>query len=365
VTTSPVAPRTTRHSVFHRLRVSSVERLTDDAVAVTFEVPPELREEYRFAAGQHVNVSVPGGDEVRRSYSICAPAGSGTLRIAVKRIPDGTFSSYALGSLAPGDELDVMTPAGRFTPALDPAHTRHYVAIAAGSGITPVMSIVSTVLDVEPGSRVTLIYGNRTSQSVMFLDELADLKDAYPSRLHLVHVLSREAQETELLSGRIDEERLERLLGTLVPLVSVDEWYLCGPHEMVTAAREVLRRHGVDRRHVHAELFHVGDPPPRAVDAPPREAAAASVTVVLDGRRSTVEIADPDETVLEAVLRVRNDAPFACKGGVCGTCRAKLLDGKVEMERNFALEDEEVGAGYVLTCQSHPSTPSVSLDYDA
>ena len=368
MTTDVAAPKAARHSVFHRLRVSSVERLTDDAVAVTFDVPPELSDEYRFAAGQHVNVSVPGGDEVRRSYSICAPAGSGRLRIAVKRIPDGTFSSYALSTLAPGDELDVMTPAGRFTPTLDPANAKHYVAIAAGSGITPVMSIVATILDEEPASRVTLIYGNRTSRSVMFLEELADLKDLHPSRLHLLHVLSREEQEAELLSGRIDEDRLERFLAMLIPPDSVDEWYLCGPLQLITTAREVLLRNGVDRSHVHSELFHVGDLPPRpaaGTQAPGAATAVSEVTVVLDGRRSTVEIADPDETVLEAVLRVRNDAPFACKGGVCGTCRAKLLDGKGDMERNFALEDNEVDTGYVLTCQSHPSTPKVSLDYDA
>ena len=361
--TTAVRPGSRRHSVFHRLRVASVEHLTDDAVAVTFDVPQHLGADYAFTAGQHVNVSVPGGDGIRRSYSICAPQGSGLLRIAIKRIPDGTFSSFALGALSPGDELDVMTPAGRFTPDLDVGNAKHYVAVAAGSGITPVISIIGSILQVEPASRVTLVYGNRTSQTVMFLDELSDLKDVYPDRLHLVHVLSREARETDLLSGRIDEPRLERFLGTLIPPKTVDEWYLCGPLELVTTARRVLLAHGVDRAHVHSELFHVGEPPP----SPPldRPATLSVVTAVLDGRRSTVELADPDETVLEAVLRVRNDAPFACKGGVCGTCRAKLLDGKLDMERNFALEEDEVQAGYVLTCQSHPSTPEVSLDYDA
>jgi ring-1,2-phenylacetyl-CoA epoxidase subunit PaaE len=361
--TTAVRPGSRRHSVFHRLRVASVERLTDDAVAVTFDVPQHLGADYAFTAGQHVNVSVPGGDGIRRSYSICAPQGSGLLRIAIKRIPDGTFSSFALGALSPGDELDVMTPAGRFTPDLDVGNAKHYVAVAAGSGITPVISIIGSILQVEPASRVTLVYGNRTSQTVMFLDELSDLKDVYPDRLHLVHVLSREARETDLLSGRIDEARLERFLGTLIPPETVDEWYLCGPLELVTTARRVLLAHGVDRARVHSELFHVGEPPP----PPPldRPATLSVVTAVLDGRRSTVELADPDETVLEAVLRVRNDAPFACKGGVCGTCRAKLLDGKLDMERNFALEEDEVQAGYVLTCQSHPSTPEVSLDYDA
>jgi ring-1,2-phenylacetyl-CoA epoxidase subunit PaaE len=270
--------------------------------------------------------------------------------------------------LQPGDSIDVMTPTGRFHVPLDPANAKHYCAFAAGSGITPVISIVASALEVEPASTFTLVYGNRSTSSIMFLDELADLKDLHPSRLHLLHVLSREEQETELLSGRIDEDRLERFLATLIPPDSVDEWFLCGPLPLVTTAREVLLRNGVDRSHVHSELFHVGDLPPRpaaGTQAPGAATAVSEVTVVLDGRRSTVEIADPDETVLEAVLRVRNDAPFACKGGVCGTCRAKLLDGRVEMERNFALEDDEVDAGYVLTCQSHPSTPKVSLDYDA
>jgi ring-1,2-phenylacetyl-CoA epoxidase subunit PaaE len=354
-----------RHSVFHRLRVASVERLTADAVAVTFDVPTGLRDDYTFAAGQHVNVSVPGGDGVRRSYSICSPQGSGQLCIAIKRIPDGTFSAFALGALSPGDELDVMTPAGRFTPNLDPANAKHYVAMAAGSGITPIISIVASILQTEPGSRVTLVYANRTSQTVMFLDELADLKDVYRERLHLMHVLSREARETDLLSGRIDQPRLKRFLATLIPPDTVDEWYLCGPLELVTMARRVLLLdHGVDRAHVHSELFHVGEPPtaPAPVERPPERSV---VTALLDGRRSTVELADPDETVLEAVLRVRNDAPFACRGGVCGTCRAKLLDGEVVMEQNFALEEQEVGASYVLTCQSHPTTSTISVDYDA
>jgi ring-1,2-phenylacetyl-CoA epoxidase subunit PaaE len=286
------------------------------------------------------------------------------LRIAIKRIPDGTFSAFALGALEPGDELDVMTPAGRFTASLDPAHAKHYVAVAAGSGITPIISIVASMLQTEPGSRVTLIYANRTSQTVMFLDELADLKDIYRDRLHLMHVLSREARETDLFSGRINQPRFERFLATLIPPETVDEWYLCGPLELVTMARRVLLGRGVDRAHIHSELFHVGEPPtaPAPIERPPERTV---VTALLDGRRSTVELADPDETVLEAVLRVRNDAPFACRGGVCGTCRAKLLDGKVVMEQNFALEEEEVGASYVLTCQSHPTTPTISVDYDA
>lgn len=357
-----------RHSVFHRLRVAAVDRLTDDAVAVTFEVPPELRSEYEFLPGQHVNVALPdGGDDTRRSYSICAAPSEGRLRIGVKRIPGGVFSAYALDGMKPGDELDVMTPAGRFTPQLDPGSAQHYAAIAAGSGITPVLSIVAAALETEPASRVTLLYGNRTSRSVMFLDELADLKDRYPDRFNLVHVLSRESQGTDLKSGRIDGERLGRFFDTLLPPDTVDDWFLCGPYAMVTELRETLGARGVERARVHSELFHVGDLPARE-EAPAAGAEVAErseVTVVLDGRKTTVAVVDPDETVLEAVLRVRNDAPFACQGGVCGTCRAKLLDGEVAMDRNYALEEDEVAAGYRLTCQSHPTTPSVQFDYDA
>lgn len=353
-----------RHSVFHRLTVRAVDRLTDDAVAVTFDVPDELREQYRFAPGQHVNVAMPDGDGTRRSYSICAAPSEGRLRIAVKKIPGGAFSAYALEGLTPGAELDVMTPAGRFTPDLDPANAKHYVAIAAGSGITPVLSIMAAILDVERASRVTLLYGNRTSRSIMFLEELADLKDRYLDRFHLVHLLSREAQDVELTSGRLDRDRLGRFLDTVLAADTVDDWFLCGPYAMVTDLRKLLVERNVDFGRIHSELFHVGDLPASAEAATP-SVDGSEVTVVLDGRKSVVVVEDTDETVLEAVLRVRGDAPFACRGGVCGTCRAKLLDGAVTMERNFALEADEVDSGYVLTCQSHPTTPTVSLDYDA
>ncbi len=354
-----------RHSVFHRLTVSGIERLTDDAVALTFDVPDELADDYRFAPGQHVNVALPNGDGTRRSYSICSTPSEGRLRIAVKRIPGGEFSAYALEGLKVGAELDVMTPAGRFTPELDPANAKHYVAIAAGSGITPVYSIIASALETEPRSRVTLLYGNRTSRSVMFLEELADLKDRYLDRFHLVHVLSREVMDAELTSGRIDRHRLGRLLDTLLPPATVDEWFLCGPYAMVTELRGLLVERGAEPAQIHSELFHVGEVPPTPREVAEPMAEGSVVNVVLDGRRTLVTIEDPDETVLEAVLRERNDAPFACKGGVCGTCRAKLLDGSVTMERNFALEDDEVAAGYVLTCQSHPTTAEVTLDYDA
>ena len=354
-----------RRAVFHPLKVAAIEAITDDAVAITFAVPAELVAEYEFTAGQHLTIR-RAGDEVRRSYSICSPAGSGVLRIGVKRIPGGEFSAYAAHELKVGDELEVMTPLGRFGTTLDPANVKHYAFVAAGSGITPVLSLVATILATERGSRVTLLYGNRTAGSVMFADELADLKDRYAERLHLVHVLSRESTEVELFSGRIDAERLRRMFATILPLDSVDEWFLCGPYAMVVGAQELLLGEGVAREHVHAELFHVGDEAPTApVAVTVVDVDAAEVTVILDGRRSTFSLGEHSKAVLDATLAVRSDAPFACKGGVCGTCRAKVLDGSVRMDTNWALEPDEIRAGYVLTCQSHPTTPTVTLDFDA
>jgi ring-1,2-phenylacetyl-CoA epoxidase subunit PaaE len=356
------------HSVFHPLTVESIEPLTEDSVAITFAVPDELREEYRFTQGQHVNIRTElAGDDVRRSYSICSPVSSGRLRIAVKRLPGGAFSEHALETLKAGDVLDVMTPTGRFFTELGPAHEKHYVAVAAGSGITPVLSIVATTLESEPRSSVTLIYANRTHRSVMFLEEVEDLKDRYPDRMQLIHVLSREPQEVELFSGRLDEDRLTRILDTIVTVDTVDEWFLCGPFAMVQSLRKVLVHAGVAKRSIHAEVFHVDSSPVRRTPAATPAAAGegAEVTITLDGRQSTFRLGSDGPPVLDAAVTVRADVPFACKGGVCGTCRAKVVEGEVTMDSNYALEPDEVDAGYVLTCQSHPTTDRVVLDYDA
>jgi ring-1,2-phenylacetyl-CoA epoxidase subunit PaaE len=361
--TTTTLPR--RRASFHSLKVTAIEAITDDSVAITFDVPSELAGEYEFSAGQHLTIRRQG-EEIRRSYSICSPEGSGVLRIGVKRIPGGEFSAYAAHELRVGDALEVMTPLGRFGTTFDPANAKHYAFVAAGSGITPVLSLVATILAIEPAGRVTLLYGNRTAGSVMFADELADLKDRYAERFHLVHVLSRESTEVELFNGRIDADRLQRMFATILPLDTVDEWFLCGPYAMVVGAQELLLGEGVPREHVHAELFHVGDEAPQApVEESTADEDAAQVTVILDGRRSTFPLAEHSKPVLDATLSVRSDAPFACKGGVCGTCRAKVLEGSVRMDTNWALEPDEIRAGYVLTCQSHPTTPAVTLDYDA
>ncbi|WP_018252586.1 1,2-phenylacetyl-CoA epoxidase subunit PaaE [Salinispora mooreana] len=361
---------TRRRPVFHPLPVATVDRLTADAVAVTFAVPDELRATFAFAPGQHLTVrrTTEQGAEVRRSYSICSTpqdlAERGLLRIGVREIPGGAFSAYACGALRGGDTVEVLPPLGHFTTALRPDRVRAYAAVAAGSGITPVLSLVTTALAVEPASTFTLVYGNRSASTVMFAEELADLKDRYPTRLHLVHVLSRERGESPLLSGRIDAERLGRLLETIVPGEAIEEWFLCGPYGLVTEAQRVLTARGVPEAAVHAELFHV-DAPPEPVRRPEHQSEAGTeVTIVLDGRSSTVTMGRADR-VLDAALRVRAELPYACKGGVCSTCRAKVVAGEVTMARNYALEPDELAAGYVLTCQSSPTTDRLTVDYDA
>src|SRR5690242_15849273 len=369
---TPTAP--VRRPRFHPLRVADVERLTDDAVAVTFAVPPELEDEYPFEPGQHRTLrAMIDGEDVRQSYSICQPrsgrGGPGRLRVASAVVEGGRMSTWLNTSVRAGDEIEVMTPIGSFTCPTRPNDARHHVAIAAGSGITPVLSLIATALEEEPQSRVTLLFGNRRTSSVMFLEELEDLKNRYPGRFHLVNVLSREPQDVELFHGRLDPERLQRILDVLVPVDSVDEWYLCGPFGMVTGAEALLKQRGVDPHHIHHEIFHVdeaGDTvhrPRPAVDT--SGPAAAVVTVTLDGRTSEVPMPSLDESILDATLRVRPDAPFSCTNGVCGTCRAHLVSGEVRMDRNYALEPEEVAAGLVLACQSHPVTDEVALDYDA
>lgn len=350
---------------FRALRVARVDRLCADAVAVTFDVPDAVAESFAFAPGQSLTLRrFIDGHEERRSYSICAPAGAAP-RIGVREVPGGMFSSWLVNEVRAGDEIEVLPPAGRFTPDLT-VSGRH-VLVAAGSGITPVLSIAASLLG-RTDSQVTLVYGNRRSDTVMFADELADLKDAYPSRFELVHVLSREPREAELFSGRLDAGRLRGLLGALVDVPAVDHWWLCGPYGMVRDADEVLGELGVGHERVHHELFYVEDTPPEPTrHAEPGAGAAgdvSEVTVVLDGR-STVLRLPRDVPVLDAAQRVRSDLPFACKGGVCGTCRAKITAGEVRMRRNFALEKRELDDGFVVTCQSLPVSDEVTVDYDA
>lgn len=347
---------------FHVLRVSSVDRLCEDAAAVTFDVPDELAEAYRFSPGQSLTVRRRIDDrEERRQYSICAAVGAAP-RVGVRVVPDGMFSTWLVEQVHAGDEIEVQTPSGTFGP--DPDLGGRHVLIAAGSGITPVLSIASSLL-ANPEADVTLLYGNRRASTVMFTDEVADLKDRFPARFEVAHVLSREPRDVELFSGRLDADRLRRILTALVPVADVDGFWLCGPFAMIESARDVLRDLGVPAEKVHRELFFVDVPPPPVEHAEAGiEGPSSQVTVTLDGR--TTELNLPrDRPVLDSAQEARADLPYACKGGVCGTCRAKVVTGEVNMRRNYALEDDELAAGYVLTCQSLPVSDELSLDYDA
>ena len=354
--------RTRRRAQFYPLTVARVDRLCADAVALTFDVPEDLAPDFEFAPGQSLTLRrFIDGREERRSYSICAPAGQ-PLRIGVREVPGGALSGWLVNQVRPGNRIDVQPPSGAFTPDLG-TPGRH-VLLAAGSGITPVLSITASAL-AAARSEVTLVYGNRRVETVMFADGVADLKDAYPVRLQLVHVLSREPQEVELFSGRLDAARLRVLLPAVCDVGDVDHWWLCGPYGMITDAITVLAEFGVPAERVHRELFYVEDTAPEPeqhAEAPLTDGCQA--TIILDGRQTTATI--PAGTpVLDGAQRVRPDLPFACKGGVCGTCRALLVSGEVRMRRNFALEQAEVDAGFVLTCQSLPVSAELTVDYDA
>jgi ring-1,2-phenylacetyl-CoA epoxidase subunit PaaE len=349
---------------FHSLPVR-VRRETDDAVSLSFDVPDELRDTFRHVPGQHLVLRADlDGEDVRRSYSICTSPNGADLRVGIKRIPGGAFSTYATTALADGDRMDVMAPIGEFCHRPDPATTANYVALVAGSGITPVLSILSTILEVEPHSSCTLVYGNRNTGSIMFLEDLEALKNRYPDRFQLVHVLSREPHEIPLFEGRIDGDKIRSLAGSLVDVASVDHWFLCGPLDMVETARATLTADlGVPAEAVHQELFF-----DQRIEIPPTADGAddESVTLsfTLDGRTSTVQVAPDGPSLLDHARTVRAEVPFACKGGMCATCKAQVTSGDVELEKNYALTEAELDAGFVLTCQAHPVGGDVAITFD-
>ncbi|GMR02060.1 MAG: hypothetical protein BMS9Abin20_0386 [Acidimicrobiia bacterium] len=348
---------------FHTLSVASVEPVTDKSVAVTFEIPTELCDVFAHVPGQHVILKATiGGETIRRSYSICFPVGAAGLTVGIKHLDGGAFSTYANCKLQPGDVLEVTPPTGDFTIEPDPDDTNHYVAIAAGSGITPILSMITSVLAVEVLSRFTLVYGNRDGQSIMFLDELDALKNRYPDRLVLIHILSRESHVIPLLQGRLDEDKLSRLFSTVVDAGSATDWYLCGPSGMVDAARSVLAAGGVDDGHIHHELFYAGGEGSVAIAED--DAAGSQVKFTLKGRTSTVIIDPQGSPILDHVLAVRPEGPYSCRSGACASCRARVTTGEVTMDRNWALNQEEVDAGQILTCQAHPASDVVELTYD-
>jgi ring-1,2-phenylacetyl-CoA epoxidase subunit PaaE len=351
--------------VFHPLRVVEVTPLTDEAVAVSFDVPAELADTFTYIPGQHVTLrSEIDGEDLRRSYSICANARSGKLRVGIKKLPGGKFSTYATTSLQAGDVLEVMPPIGEFTIDIDPTRRRRAVAIAAGSGITPVISLISSSLEMEPEASWTLLYGNRTANSIMFLDELEGLKDRYRDRFQLFHILSREGSDVPLLSGRIDAEKIEVIHDRLLGAEPVDGWYLCGPFDLVMTARETLMSLGIAEERIHDELFFAG--PVDTTTLPPEPLpgeGSVELTVILDGRAAQTRMS-AETSVLDAALRVRPELPFSCKGGMCASCKGRIEVGEVTMDKNYALVDSELEAGFVLTCQAHPKTDQVVVRYD-
>ena len=357
-------------STFYPLRVAGLTSETRDAVVVTFEVPEQSDEQralFQFTAGQHLTLrAMLGGEEVRRSYSICSAPHEGTLRIAIKRVQDGLFSTWANHELRPGHVVESMPPSGSFAVAMDPAASRHHVAFAAGSGITPILSILKTVLLEEPQSRFTLVYGNRASSSVLFKEELANLKDRFLDRVNLVFILSREQQEIELFNGRIDGVKTEQLLRYWIDPEAIDVAYLCGPQSMTEEVAAMLETHGVPKSNIRKELFGTsgGLAPRRAAVTAAAGEQECRLTVLQDGRERILTIPRNKLNVLDAALAQGVELPYACKAGVCSTCRCKKIAGEVDMDVNFALEDYEVARGFILTCQSYALSAELVLDFD-
>lgn len=349
---------------FHTLKVTEVRRETADAVSLCFDVPAELADDYRFVQGQHLTLKASvGGEALRRSYSICAGVDDGELRVAIKKVPGGRFSTWAQDAIRVGDAFEVMTPEGRFHVPLDAAQARHYVAFAAGSGITPILSLIKTTLRAEPHSRFTLVYGNRRQNGVMFAEALEDLKNRYLSRFALFNLFSREEQEVPLFNGRLDRAKVAAFLDTLIPAETIDAAFVCGPGAMIDDVEAGLLGGGVPAARIHLERFGIPDGAV-AAHAESGDAAEARVLVIADGLKRELAFEAGDKSILDVALRAGMDLPFSCKGGVCCTCRAKVLEGKVRMDKNYTLEQPDVEAGYVLTCQSHPLTERVVISFD-
>ena len=354
---------------FHKLRIKEIRKETDDCVSISFDIPAALRNVFAFQHGQNITLKRDlNGEEARRSYSICTSPFENELRVAVKKVDGGLFSGFAHSGLKAGDEIEVLPPTGSFYTKLDPAHKKNYLAFAAGSGITPVISIIKTTLQTEPGSSFTLVYGNRSRQSIIFFEELEALKNKYLSRLNLIYVLSREGTDTPINAGRIDTKKLQEL-SKLIRYHKMDEIFICGPEEMIFAVKDFMEQEKIDPGKIHFELFTTpGQKKTGSAGQLPdnnKTPGKSIITIKQDGRTMDFELAqDSDDTILDAAIKLGADLPYSCRGGVCCTCKARLLEGKVEMEVNWGLEEEEVEQGYILACQSHPRTARVVVDFD-
>jgi ring-1,2-phenylacetyl-CoA epoxidase subunit PaaE len=354
---------------FHKLKIKEVTKETDDCVSIAFHVPDDLKNVFAFSHGQNITLrGTLNGEDIRRSYSICAAPFEDELRIAVKKTEYGLFSRFANEQLKAGDEVNVLPPTGKFYTNLDAVHQKNYLALAAGSGITPVISIIKSTLKAEPHSQFTLVYGNRSRSAIIFLEELEALKNKYLDRFILINILSREKTDSPVNSGKINAGKLEEL-SMVIDYKKMDELFLCGPEEMIFTSEQFLINQGIDKNKIHFELFTTpGDKKKIKNEAGKKENDSAElkskITIKADGRSFEFDLAFDGDRILDAALKLGADLPFACKGGVCASCRAKLINGEVEMEMNWALEPEEVAQGYILTCQSHPKSDRVTIDFD-
>jgi phenylacetate-CoA oxygenase/reductase, PaaK subunit len=355
---------------FHRLKVREIRKETPECISIAFEIPDSLKEEFAFRQGQNVTLRTTiDGEEVRRSYSICTSPLDNELRVAVKQAPFGRFSTWANEHLKPGDVLDVMVPTGKFYTELNPAHKKHYLAFAAGSGITPIISIIKTTLATEPGSTFTLVYGNRNRNSIIFKEELEALKNRYIDRFAVHYILSREKTDAPVNYGRINADKLNQLGEKLINFHTADEVFICGPEEMIFSVKKYLEEKGINSRNIHFELFTTPGQSSamrhtQLSTATTVEEKTSKVTIKLDGVTFGFDLPFNGDTILEAALKQGADLPYSCKGGVCSTCKARLVEGAVDMEVHYALEQEEIDEGYILTCQSHPRTEKVVVDFD-
>lgn len=354
---------------FHSLQVAEVRKETSDCVSIAFAVPDHLKETFQYKQGQYITLRTTiDGEEVRRSYSLCSSPLDNELRIAVKKVSDGKFSGYANDVLQKGSSLDVMPPLGKFFTELDPSQQKEYIGFAAGSGITPLLSIIKTSLRTEPKSSFTLVYGNRNRHSIIFKEELEALKNLYIDRFRVIYILSREKTDAPINFGRIDATKCDTLCNKMIDVTKAGAFFLCGPEEMIFSVKETLEKAGVEAKKIHFELFTTGSHQRTTVQSH-RPAASSEmtskVTIKLDGTAFDFDLGFTGDAILDAALKNGADLPYACKGGVCCTCRARLLEGEVDMDVNYGLEPEEIEQGFILTCQSHPRTEKVVVDFDS
>lgn len=350
---------------FHTLTVNDVRRETEDTVSIALSIPDEFKTDYAYRPGQYLTFKLQiNGEEIRRSYSLCTAPFEGEWRVAVKQVPNGAFSTFANKELKVGDQLEVMTPTGHFAVTTEKSNKKSYVFFAAGSGITPVLAMLKSILHEEPESDVTLFYGNKGFYSIIFREEIEAIKNQYMDRIRVIHILSRESLGNKVQKGRIDREKVSALYSAFLHDLEISGVYVCGPEEMIHAVKDEMATKGVDEHNIHFELFNTEKKSNEQVEEYKGPDIHSTVTIIIDDEELVVPLDTKGENILDAGQKAGADLPFACKGGVCCTCKAKVLEGTVRMEVNYALEQDELDAGYILTCQAHPTSEKVVVSFD-